>query len=286
MSRFLVTMRCFSIQVPFVRIHQFWVGQLKNTLYHFSRKLYVSDNRHLQQVWQQVGILLSALGEVNETRLGLSRGHPRGSGVGPHYADDIWRQLSMPVVQYAALHRLEDIRLFFDGIGPDRISDITTRIIYPELVQFNHSMLNKYPALKTKTRNQDREVYNSGTRQLITKPFLLIDPTTSTMREDCLLLVPKKWVFWRSLMDLTPFYNRFATETIQDERTTYTSDSRKLAPTKQKIKDEFPDKRELNNIQAVKYKRQGRDLVEEYRSEVLKDFTPMTDDEFKKYLGL
>ena len=81
------------------------------------------DDEYAQQ-------LLSSLREPNETRLGLSRGRPRGRGMGYGLAERVWERFSQSrAVESGLIEDLEDTALFVEGVGFDLVSDITTNII-------------------------------------------------------------------------------------------------------------------------------------------------------------
>jgi hypothetical protein len=81
--------------------------------------------------------LLASLSEPNETHLGLSRGRPAGRGMGTGLATEMWDALRQSeAAQSGLLQDLEDTVLFIEGIGHDRISDITTNIVRGPLIEF------------------------------------------------------------------------------------------------------------------------------------------------------
>jgi len=89
--------------------------------------------------------LLGMLGEPNETHLGLSRGQPRGHGLGPQSAVDVWEALSQSeALSSGLLEDLEDTILMIPGISNDLISDITTNIIRGPLIEFTHQSCEYY----------------------------------------------------------------------------------------------------------------------------------------------
>lgn len=80
---------------------------------------------------------LSHLREPNETRLGYSRGRSQGAGIGNIQADDLLEALSRSsAVQTGSLTSLEECELMVEGIGRDKISDLTTNIIRRKLATY------------------------------------------------------------------------------------------------------------------------------------------------------
>ena len=89
--------------------------------------------------------LLSSLSEPNETHLGLSKGKPAGRGMGRGLAEEMWEALSQSdSAATGLLQDLEDTVLFIDGIGHDRVSDITTNIVRQPLIEFTQDAAAYY----------------------------------------------------------------------------------------------------------------------------------------------
>lgn len=221
--------------------------------------------------------LLQHLHEPNETRLGMSRDGVGGHGFGAGLGERLWEELrTNPACRAAALTRLEELALFIDDVGDDLISDMTTRVIFNVLVEFTHQMMQYFPALAAGATTERIEVWDPA-QTVWTEADLLLPHAAGRQ----LLLVPKKWVYWRTVMDPDAFYNRFGTATVQTERTTY-KDGQRYAPTKWSLKEEFPHRKELNRNQAAKYKEADQDLVVRYRNQVDETYVPMPDSELDR----
>lgn len=101
-----------------------------------------------------------------------------------------------------------------------------------------------------------------------------------------LLLVPRDWVYWRTLMEPVQFYNRYSTQVIQDETATFDRKGKRHAVSKRSIKENNPHIRPLNNSKAVEYKTEhNRDLTDEYRNWIDSNFNTMTAEDISKKTG-
>lgn len=83
--------------------------------------------------------------EPKEFALGLSMGHPEGSGAGFRYAERMTEALS--VLADSGVEQLEHIQtfsLFCEGLGVDRISDIFCNILKSRFIEFTTVVANKH----------------------------------------------------------------------------------------------------------------------------------------------
>lgn len=81
--------------------------------------------------------IFSYLGEPNEVCLGLSKGKPRGKGIGPSDTESIFRRLiDSKAIKTGMVEDIEDFRIFVKGIDKDKMSDMMINIIRKHLLDY------------------------------------------------------------------------------------------------------------------------------------------------------
>jgi hypothetical protein len=153
--------------------------------------------------------LLSNLREPNQTRLGLSQGHPRGRGIGPKQAFSLYSAFAdSKAIESGLLTDLSECELFIDRIGHDKISDVTTNIIRRKLIEFTQEQCRRWKVAMQDGPvgpcwDQDNLTWRSAYAELpIYKGYPLI-------------LVPKRSVRYKMSLDSREFYDMDVTEFIR-----------------------------------------------------------------------
>lgn len=220
--------------------------------------------------------LLAALREPQETRLGLSRGSARGSGIGEDLAESIWTALSTSrAARSGRLQDLEDAALFVEGIGPDRISDLATNIVRGPLVQFTQDACRYYGIPLTAGVNAGR-VWSRQSKRF--------EPHTADLPilpSGPLLLVPRAVVRHRLGFDAQTYYTHYISTFIQQEELAANSalvetlKSGRKRVTKKRIREEYGQGKEVN-LQVT-----GKNgaLLDQYRRDSLRQQAPMPHDD-------
>lgn len=155
------------------------------------------------------------MSEAREYHLGVSTLPRRGRGIGAFQAAQIVRALGQSqaakIGYIGAIHELE---LHIDGVGPDKISDLTGNIIKGYLANYTDSICREY-GIPTRPCAID-EFWNPGTLDWDSGHFNL--PT----REDvCYILVPKAFVRRdEDLANHVKFYNGYMLEYLTRELAT------------------------------------------------------------------
>jgi len=182
--------------------------------------------------------------EVNELNLGYSRGS-FGSGSGSGFAKDIMEGIFNSIdIGVQNLERFENIGLFSEGIGRDRISDITANIIkryfidYTQKIAVKHKIPTKKFAVKNYYYNYKYSRWENGVMELPINPY-----------EDFgVILCPKEFINDYPTITRDSFYD-FVWEKKDED-----------------IRDEFSIriKSDLPRNQIIAIARENKDWVEEF----------------------
>jgi hypothetical protein len=220
--------------------------------------------------------ILRRMSEPGETRLGYSAKGTNGKGFGHGLGKVLWDALGSQLCRDKALTRIEHLPLFLPGIDRDLMSDMMTRVVMDILVDFTHQMMQQYPILQATTGKQELMVWDAQKLDWVHKDYEL--PFVGGKQ---LVLVPQGWVTDRLLMRANPFYNRYTTQALQEEQTTYDRHGKAVRPYKSKIKAENPNVKEFNSDRTLK------DLpttnhVQAYQREVDELFVPIESAEARR----
>jgi hypothetical protein len=147
--------------------------------------------------------LMQHLKEPNETRLGQSRGRPRGTGADGTYAERILRALTeSTAVKTGLITNLEETELMVEGVSYDRISDLATNILRGELLTYTQEQcaLHHIPMERVSVGwvfNIEHEEWEMVEADL---------PVTEVGGPNRLLLVPKRILRHQPSYDADHFY--------------------------------------------------------------------------------
>lgn len=155
--------------------------------------------------------LFENLHEPNSTCLGLSRGRPRGRGVGPENTSDIFdRMLQSRAVDTGLIEHLEDNHLFVENFGKDKLSDMTTNIIRKHLIDYTETQcsLHGMPLTRTPSGFYWNPATSSWEAAYVNS--LVIDGRI-------ILLVPKGIVSYTIQYTPDRYYQHFVLNFLQNE---------------------------------------------------------------------
>lgn len=156
--------------------------------------------------------LFTHLGEVNETCLGMSRGNPRGRGVGDGDSDDIFDSIvGSLAAQTGLIQDLQDNILFVNGFGKDKLSDMTTNIIRKPLIEYTQKQceLHNIPLTENVPSGYFWNRRSMQWEQEYTSMLII--------QNQKILLVPKGVVSFCTDYTPTRYYNHFVLNFMQNE---------------------------------------------------------------------
>jgi hypothetical protein len=150
--------------------------------------------------------LMSHLHEPAETFLGVSSDEPQGRGVGSKQAWQIVNSIRRSkAFTTGVLSDLSEVALFVDGVGRDKISDLTTNVIRSKLVEYTQQQCELY-GIEVQTYNGppmwDRQRKNWASKK-VQLPYINGLPV---------ILVPKYAVRRELSLNSQEFYNKQITD--------------------------------------------------------------------------
>jgi hypothetical protein len=156
--------------------------------------------------------LLQHLREPNETRFGLSKGRPRGAGIGYLQAQQLLDALqSSSAVKTGFLNALEDCELLVEGIGRDKISDLTTNIIRGHLAEYSKAQCELF-GIQTQSTSLG-PYYSPSSGEWVSEYFDL-----PVARRKPVLLVPKAIARFDPAYDHQKYYRQIVLSYLQAEQ--------------------------------------------------------------------
>jgi hypothetical protein len=184
----------------------------------WSRKCGASVSSYFQSLVEalragnvnRANYLASHLHEPNETRLGLSLGRPSGRGVGGAQAHSLLTALSQSTaVQTGFVEDLADCELMVDGIGPDKISDVTTNVIREQLIAYTQEQCSLL-GIPMRRDVASGALWQPNQGEWIERyePLPVVDGSK-------VLLVPKRSVRWHVLLQHGEYYRHFVLNYLQ-----------------------------------------------------------------------
>lgn len=162
--------------------------------------------------FKQAEELFSHLGETNDLCLGMSRGKPRGHGMGPEDTTAIFKELLQSrAIQSGILGDIEDFRLFVPNINKDKVSDMTANIIKKHLIDYTKEQCDLHGI--PMHSNVPSGMYWDSTRKSWDNQYtqrLVID-------ERPILLVPKRIVSFTDKYTSAEYRQHFVLNYLRNE---------------------------------------------------------------------
>ncbi len=223
------------------------------------------------------------LSEPNETCFGVSEGKPRGRGVGADEATEIFDNIiQSQAIEEGLVSHLEDMAVFVDNIGKDKISDLTTNVIREHLIKYTQSQCKLHGIALTE--NVPSGYYwNSTLRKWDNEhtDMLIIEGRK-------IILVPKSIVTYSYRYTPERYCQHFVLNFLQHEhirinsslvqRKTLKNGNEKIWVTKRDIaKAENTFRKEY----LREFTKSNPGVFEEFRNSTRKEMRPLTHDELQ-----
>lgn len=156
--------------------------------------------------------LFSHLGESNDICLGMSKGMPRGHGMGPNDTKVIFKELMQSrAIRSGIVEDIEDFRIFVPNVDKDKVSDMTANIIKRHLIEYTTEQCNLHEIKLINNvpsglfwDSRDKIWKNEYTQRLV-------------IREKPILLVPKRIVSFADKYTSQEYQQHFILNFLQNE---------------------------------------------------------------------
>jgi len=225
--------------------------------------------------------LFSHLHEPNETCLGMSIGAPSGRGIGVQDANDIFESIiESQAVTSGVLEHLEDTRIFVEGVGKDKISDMTTNIIRKDLIEYTQNQC-KLLGIPLSSNIPTGDMWDK-----VHKRWISAYDDMLIVNDKKILLVPKYIVSYANKYTPDYYTQHFVLNYLQNEhlrlnsalvqRVTRKDGTEKVFVTKKSIKDTTSFTKEyLKNFTI-----QHPDIFSKFKDELPDEISEVSQHEF------
>ncbi len=208
--------------------------------------------------------LLNGLSEPNETCLGLSKGTPAGRGVSGKQALDLYESLAKSqAANTGLLEELAECDLFVEGIGHDKISDITTNIIRLLLIEYTQAQCDLH-GIDLRGDFPTGRYWDMENRRWGAKYATM--PVVGNRR---IILVPKYSVRRALSLNAQEYYSHHILNFIQDEQMRYGSplvrvlkSGDRRPPSKKSLRANFPFSKDF----LARFTQQNKEVLEHYKN--------------------
>lgn len=152
------------------------------------------------------------LEEPNETCLGLSKSKPRGRSINKHDIEAIFKNLiESKAAKSGLVEELQDTIVFVDGVGKDKLSDITTNIIREKLIKYTQEQCQNWE-IPLQSNMQSGFFWNPRNLRWENKQTEML-----IIEERKLLLVPKGIVSFCENYTPDKYHRHFVLNFLQNE---------------------------------------------------------------------
>lgn len=204
------------------------------------------------------------LHEINATKLGYTnRGDkPKGKGFSQRDLLVIFDE-AIKIKDY--IEDMPDILVLAENVGPDKVSDLTTNIIYEELLEFTIGIISKYN-LNIKLITKRKWIFDVNIQGWQRKEILV-----PCIDNDEILFIPDKLAASYEIFSYENVYNQlvypFYKVNTSIHRLVRLLKNNEERPDCKRIKEKYPMKRDT----VREFKQKYTDRYNEYKKEMIKD---------------
>lgn len=220
---------------------------------------YVQNNKR-----SNVAKMGEHLHEINATMLGYSSkdDKPKGKGFCQRDLLVIFDE-AIKIKDY--IEDMPDILVLAENVGPDKVSDLTTNIIYEELLEFTIGIIAKYD-LDIELRKKSKWIFNIDIKEWQKKEILI-----PCIDSEEILFIPKKITATYEIFSYENVYNQlvypFYKVNTSIHRLVRLLKNNEERPDCKRIKEKYPMKRDT----VKNFKQKYKERYSEYKSEMIKD---------------
>lgn len=222
--------------------------------------------------FSQAEELFSNLGESNEICLGMSRGKPRGRGMGPEDTRNIFEQLlQSKALQSGVMEDIEDFRIFVPNVDKDKVSDMTANIIKAHLIKYTQEQCLLHGI--TLTDNVPSGMYWAPSTKTWTNQYT----ARLIIAERPILLVPKRVVSFSDKYTSSEYKQHFILNFLQHEHLRLQTSLVRQYKSKNKRGEKYVTKRSIietentiNKDYLVKFTEQHPEVFADFKQQTSK----------------
>ena len=205
------------------------------------------------------------LHEINATKLGYSNkdDRPKGKGFSQRDLLIIFDE-AIKVKDY--IEDMPDILVLAENVGPDKVSDLTTNIIYEELLEFTVGIIIKYD-LNIELIKKRKWIFDVDAQEWQKKEILV-----PSIDKEEILFIPDKLTASYEIFSYENVYNQlvypFYKVNTSVHRLVRVLKNKEERPDCRKIKEKYPMKRDTVKDFKHKYTRR----YNEYKTNMINDY--------------
>ncbi len=194
----------------------FWADAHSRIIDHFNLcfRLIAEGNLNPNSVRYRKAVDLLAFTEPRELCLGYTRRGTSGAGSGRGFASIVARLIAESIRRgIEDIQHFEELGIFEEGIGADRISDMTCTILKPRLIEYTQSVAATHD-LPTGRHTVRSGAYDSGRLRWSSAE---VDLPTNPFTNGPILLVPERFLNKLPILNADDWWDAYENERLRTD---------------------------------------------------------------------